>query len=219
MRYGRTSKAQGGAAAGPISSQPVRSPGADRRRTSQPRLRAWIILIGAAAAATACGPPMRWDRPGTDQATLDADSVECMSIARAQHRRLTEPPFLVPYFVHTHDRKGRLRSIPVVPWQQFGPPIWSPYAPWLANDQVVLRHELFERCLEGKGYTRVPDERGVGNVEDWAPSSEAGECGGAGDAAPVGSCPQVDATSWSESGTSASPAGEQAPTSPEDSAR
>ena len=106
---------------------------------------------------------MRWERADTDEATLDADTVECMAIARAQHRRITERPFLVPYYVEARDKKGRRRSIPVVPWRQSGPPVWYPYAPWLANDQVVLKHELYQRCLEAKGYQLVPDESGDEN--------------------------------------------------------
>lgn len=119
-----------------------------------------VVLLAAAVTLAACDTPMRWERADTDEATLDADTVECMAIARAQHRRITERPFLVPYYIEARDKKGRRRSIPVVPFQQSGPPVWYPYAPWLANDQVVLKHELYERCLEAKGYQLVPDESG-----------------------------------------------------------
>lgn len=125
-----------------------------------------IVLLAAAVTLAACGTPMRWERPDTDEATLDADTVECMAIARAQHRRITERPFLVPYYVNVRDKKGRRRSIPVVPFQQSGPPVWYPYAPWLANDQIVLKHELYQRCLEAKGYQLVPDESGDGKDAD-----------------------------------------------------
>lgn len=118
------------------------------------------VLLAAVVTLAACGTPMRWERPDTDEATLDADTVECMAIARAQHRRITERPFLVPYYVNVRDKKG---SIPVVPFQQSGPPVWYPYAPWLANDQIVLKHELNQRCLEAKGYQLVPDESGDAN--------------------------------------------------------
>src|SRR5512147_1997730 len=81
----------------------------------------------------ACGPPLHWERPGADSAAAEADTTECHAIARAQHRRLTEQPFFVPYFVRVRDR-GRVRDIPVVPWRQIGPPVWAPYAPGLATD-------------------------------------------------------------------------------------
>jgi hypothetical protein len=133
-----------------------------------------IIAVAVAALLAGCAP-MRWERPDTDSATAEADSVECRSIARAQHRRLTEQPFLVPYFVQVRDNKGRRRSIPVVPWQQFGPPVWYPNAPWLANDQVMLKHELYERCLEGKGYKLVPDEGADDDPGGPAPSGDDGD--------------------------------------------
>jgi hypothetical protein len=127
---------------------------------------ALIVLVAAAATLAGCGTPMRWERPGTDEATTDTDTIECRAIARAQHRRLTERPFFVPYFVDVRGKKGKRRSIPVVPWRQFGPPVWYPYAPWLANDQITLKYDLFERCMEAKGYGLVPDEE--------APSGDAG---------------------------------------------
>ena len=139
-------------------------------------------FIAAAVVALLAGcAPMRWERPDTDPATAEADSVECRAIARAQHQRLTERPFLVPYFVQVRDNKGRRRSIPVVPWQQFGPPVWYPNAPWLANDQVMLRHELYERCLEGKGYRLVPDESPKDEPAAPAPSGDDGDDGDAAD--------------------------------------
>ena len=119
-----------------------------------------VVLLAATLTLAACGTPMRWERADTDEATLDADTVECMAIARAQHRRITERPFLVPYYAEARDKKGRRRSIPVVPFKQSGPPVWYPYAPWLANDQIVLKHDLHQRCLEDKGYQLVPDESG-----------------------------------------------------------
>ena len=138
-----------------------------------------IIFVTVLALLAGC-TPMRWERPDTDAATAEADSVECRAIARAQHRRLTEQPFLVPYFIHVRDNKGRPRSIPVVPWQQFGPPVWYPYAPWLANDQIMLKHELYERCLEGKGYQLVPDESVADTPAGPAPSGDDGDAADAG---------------------------------------
>jgi hypothetical protein len=133
-------------------------------------------FIAAAVVALLAGcAPMRWERPDTDAATAEADSVECRAIARAQHQRLTERPFLVPYFVQVRDNKGRRRSIPVVPWQQFGPPVWYPNAPWLANDQVMLRHKLYGRCLEGKGYRLVPDESPKDEPAAPTPSGDDGD--------------------------------------------
>jgi hypothetical protein len=143
------------------------------------------LSVFALALLAGC-TPMRWERPDTDPATAEADSVECRSIARVQHRRLTEQPFLIPYFVHVRDNKGRPRSIPVVPWQQFGPPVWYPYAPWLANDQIMLKHELYERCLEGKGYRLVPDERADTAPADTAPADTAPPLNDDGDAADAG---------------------------------
>lgn len=135
---------------------------------------ALTIFSAVVVTLAACGTPMRWERPDTDEATLDADTVECMAIARAQHRRITERPFLVPYYVNVRDNKGRRRSIPVVPFQQSGPPVWYPYAPWLANDQVVLKYELYDRCLEAKGYQLVPDESDSAKDADTGGTESSG---------------------------------------------
>lgn len=144
---------------------------------SLPRTSLIFVVVALLAG---CGPPMRWERPDTDAATAEADSTECRAIARAQHRRLTERPFLIPYFVQVRDNKGRRRSIPVVPWQQFGPPVWYPNAPWLANDQMMLKHDLYERCLESKGYQLVPDESADDTPAGPAPAGDPGDAAGAG---------------------------------------
>lgn len=133
-----------------------------------PRPYALIVLVAAATLA-GCGTPMRWERPGTDEATTSADRIECRAIARAQHRRLTERPFFIPYFVGVRGKRGKRRSIPVVPWQQVGPPVWYPYAPWLANDQIMLKYDLFDRCMEAKGYGLIPDQ------SEETPSGDAGD--------------------------------------------
>src|SRR5512144_144650 len=137
-----------------------------------------LLFVPVLALLAGCGPPLRWERPDTDAATAEADSVECRAIARAQHRRLTERPFLIPHFVQVRDNKGRRRSIPVVPWQQFGPPVWYPNAPWLANDEIILKHELYERCLQGKGYQLVPDD----SAHEPAEPAQSGDDGDAADA-------------------------------------
>jgi hypothetical protein len=139
----------------PVMSIPIFS----RGRRSAARHSAGVIasLALLSSALSAC-TAMRWDRPDTDAATYEADRRECRASSRAQYRRLTERPFLVPYFVTARDNKGRIRNIPVVPWQQVGPPIWMPYAPGLAIDQTTLKYELFDDCLKAKGYQLVPEE-------------------------------------------------------------
>jgi hypothetical protein len=136
--------------------QPPRSDNAQNGR-SRRVLLPWIVPL-LATLLTACAGPMRWERPDTDQATADADREECRVTSRAQYLRLTRQPLFVPYFVTVRDDKGRVRSIPVVPFEQFGPPIWAPYAPHLAINRTTMRRDLFESCLEAKGYRLVPEE-------------------------------------------------------------
>jgi hypothetical protein len=117
-----------------------------------------LVLVALLAMVLAgCAGSMHWERPGTDQATAQADMRECRAIARHQHRRLTERPLFLPYVYGVRDKRGRIRNVPTIPWQQFGPPVWWPCAPGLAIDQVTLQHELYEDCLEAKGYARVPE--------------------------------------------------------------
>lgn len=121
-----------------------------------------LPLVGFVAA---CAGPMRWERPDTDAVTAEADRRECRAIAYNQAQRMAERPLFVPYTIHTRDRRGRTRDIPVVPFQQFGPPVWWPYAPSLAIDQITVKHDLFVACLEAKGYALVPVE------EEGSPAS------------------------------------------------
>ena len=125
-------------------------------RLSFERILCLLILIAGAALA-GCAP-VRWERPDTDAATQEADTRACRGYAHRAYRTLTEQPLFLPYFVTVRDDKGRARSIPVVPSQQVGPPVWLPYAPHLALDRLSLRQDLYEQCLRGKGYSLVSDE-------------------------------------------------------------
>ena len=40
--------------------------------------------------------------------------------------------------------------------------------------RVVLKHELYQRCLEAKGYQLVPDESGDGTDADTGGASNSG---------------------------------------------
>ena len=115
-------------------------------------------MAATTAAAIAGCQPARWERPDTDQAVQEADIRACRGAAHRGYRALTAQPLFLPYFVTVRDNKGRTRSVPVVPSQQFGPPVWLPYAPQLALDQLSWRDDLFKQCLQAKGYSRVPDE-------------------------------------------------------------
>ncbi len=126
-------------------------------RRSPARALPAILAALVLAAAAGC-TEMSWQRPDTDASTAEADRAECQRIALRQAKRLNETPFLVPYFVTARDNRGRLRSIPVVPFQQFGPPVWWPNAPSLAMDQQTLKYDLFRDCLEAKGYELLPVE-------------------------------------------------------------
>ncbi len=79
------------------------------------------ILLGCA--------PVRWDRPGTDAATQEADIRACRGHAHRAYNALAYQPLLPPYLVTVGDNKGRLREIPVVPSPQFGPAIGPSYVP------------------------------------------------------------------------------------------
>ena len=146
---------------------------AAERRKAPSALRRTVIVAAVAVGALAGCAPVRWEKPGADAATMQADTRECRAIARRQHRDLTRQPLLVPYFVTTGDNKGRVR--PVVPWTQFGPPVWMPYAPSLAIDQRTLRHKLYEDCMEAKGYQLVPDEDQP-TPSDEDPPASLGDC-------------------------------------------
>ena len=89
-----------------------------------------------------------------------ADRSECNAIARRQAVRLNDQPLFIPYFVTVRDNKGRVRNLPVIPFQQFGPPVWMSYAPHLAIDQQTLQNDLFRGCMEEKGYQLVPKQEG-----------------------------------------------------------
>ncbi|MBK8176380.1 MAG: hypothetical protein IPK66_14270 [Rhodospirillales bacterium] len=117
-------------------------------------LRGVLVVLIVVAGCT----PLRWERDDTDAPTAEADRKDCRAAARSRAQALNEQPFLVPYFVGVQSPNGRSHAIPVVPWQQFGPPVWMPYAPSLAFDQVTLKYDLFDRCMRAKGYRRVPDD-------------------------------------------------------------
>ena len=118
---------------------------------------ALTAALAGALSSAGCAQ-LSWQRADTDGATADADRTECRTLAHHQARRLTETPLMLPYFIGARDNRGRERAIPVVPWQQVGPPVWWPYAPSLAIDQITLNHELFEACMQAKGYRRLPVE-------------------------------------------------------------
>jgi hypothetical protein len=126
-------------------------------RLSLPRL-AYLLPLAAAAAALGACQPVRWERPDTDAATQEADTRLCRGYAHRAYRTITEQPLFIPYYVTVRDDKGRRRSIPVVPGRQVGPPPWLPYAPSLAGDRLSLRQDLFEQCLQEKGYRLIPDD-------------------------------------------------------------
>jgi hypothetical protein len=113
-----------------------------------------LLLTGSLIACT----PVRWERPDTDAATQEADTQECRGFAHRAYRTLTEEPLFLPYFMTIRDNKGRTREVPVVPSRHVGPPVWLPYAPGLALEPLSLRRDIFERCLQRKGYNLVPDE-------------------------------------------------------------
>ena len=71
---------------------------------------------------------------------------------------LNRQPLLVPYFTQVRDNKGRIRTVPVTPFQRFGPPIWMADAPGLAIDRMTPRSDLYQSCLQAKGYRLVEDE-------------------------------------------------------------
>jgi hypothetical protein len=117
-----------------------------------------VCLLLLSAGALAGCTPVRWERPNTDAATQEADTRACRGYAHRAYRTLTEQPLFLPYFVTVRDDKGRTRNVPVVPSRQIGPPVWFPYAPHLALDRLSLRQDLFEQCLQAKGYHLVADE-------------------------------------------------------------
>lgn len=122
------------------------------------RPAAIVALLLGVVLASAC-TPLHWDRPNTDAATVEADRRECIGISRRQAVRINDQPLFVPYFVTVRDTKGRVRSIPVFPYQQVGPPVWMPYAPHLAIDRNTLQNDLFRDCMEEKSYELVPAEK------------------------------------------------------------
>jgi hypothetical protein len=115
---------------------------------------ALAVLVGVLAGCAS----LHWARPGTDEETTQNDAQECRAIARQQALNMTRRPLFVPYFTEVRDRNGRIRSIPVVPFQQFGPPVWMADAPGLAIDQMTLKSDLYDSCLQAKGYRLVEDE-------------------------------------------------------------
>lgn len=143
------------------------------RAFAKPLWTTLTVAVVMAMAAAGC-EQVSWQRPATDASTADADRTECQRIARNQAARLNEIPFLVPYFVTARDDHGRVRSIPVVPFQQFGPPVWWPNAPSLAMDQQMLKYDLFRDCMEAKGYALLPEEAesGEGSVGSTEPATD-----------------------------------------------
>ena len=124
------------------------------RRTRSVRLLALAALVSLLAGCTS----LHWERPGTDEETTRNDTQECQAIARQQALAINRQPLFLPYFAQVRDDRGRIRTVPVAPFQQFGPPIWMADAPGLAIDRMTLKSNLYEGCLQAKGYRLVEDE-------------------------------------------------------------
>jgi hypothetical protein len=116
-----------------------------------------IRLLALASLLAGCAS-LHWERPGTDEATTRNDTQECRAIARQQALTINRQPLFLPYFTQVRDNRGRIRTVPVAPFQQFGPPIWMADAPGLAIDRMTLKSDLYAGCLQAKGYRLVEDE-------------------------------------------------------------
>lgn len=77
---------------------------------------------------------------------------------RAYNTILAQQALYQPYFVTVRDSKGRLREVPVIRPRPYGPSVWSTYGSTWGLDRLSLRQDLFEHCLEEKGYRMVPDD-------------------------------------------------------------
>lgn len=117
-----------------------------------------LLALAALASLLAGCASLHWERPGTDEATTRNDTQECQAIARQQALTINRQPLFLPYFTQVRDDKGRIRTVPVAPFQQFGPPIWMADAPGLAIDRMTLKSDLYDGCLQAKGYRLVEDE-------------------------------------------------------------
>ena len=132
-----------------------------------------VVALAAALALLAGCTSLHWERPGTDDETTRNDAQECHAIARQQALYLNRQPLLVPYFTQVRDNKGRIRTVPVTPFQQFGPPIWMADAPGLAIDRMTVKSDLYQGCLEAKGYRLVEVEPDEAPTPDAAASPPA----------------------------------------------
>lgn len=117
------------------------------------------LLLSALATLAACSP-VRWERADTDPATQEADIRVCRGSAHRAYNAMSERLLYPPDVMIVEDNKGRLREVPVAPSRQFGPTVWSPYTSRSALDHLTLRQDLFEHCLQQKGYRLVPDQEG-----------------------------------------------------------
>jgi len=96
-----------------------------------------LLMLGVAA----CGPAMRWDKPGANDEMTATDLEACRQAAWQEANRY-------PYGYY--------------PWG-FGPPVWGlhrgNYLMWQMrqdNDRFYVENRLRSFCMRTKGYELVP---------------------------------------------------------------
>lgn len=109
----------------------------ERRNVTRPAraLAVLAVVVPVLALAAACAGPVQWQKPATSDEQWSRDRAQCMSRARTEA-----------------ERQFRARA------SQVGSPVYDrgrAFAGDLARFDAK-RHEraLFERCLEGRGYTK-----------------------------------------------------------------
>ena len=108
-------------------------------------MRIYLRLSAAgvlALLAVGCAD-LVWRKPGTTQATLDQELEQCRQDARLQAGRELLPTLITPLMIGADPQR---RPIVVQSHQRDA-------------ERLQLEQDLTRRCMRGKGYELVPQEK------------------------------------------------------------
>ena len=108
-----------------------------RKVVPQKSMLGMTMLGLAAVALAACGPPMRWEKPGVADTRAATDEAECRAAAHQAAIRL------YPYG-NGPPRYGPYREMSMLQWTQM-----------IDTARYYAGEDLTRSCMRARGYARV----------------------------------------------------------------